>query len=710
MSPKAAANTPAPAVSSPDQLRNVVLVGHSGSGKTTLFHHLIAATTDGYRPSPEPPERSVSLSVATVPNDGTVLTMIDAPGYPDFVGELRAGLRAADAALFVVSAADGVDAATQMLWQECAAVGMPRMVVVTKLDVARADFEDTVAICQRVFGDGVMPVYLPLHGDDEAIIGNLGLLTQTVSDYSNPEGHEVYDARARQVQEAEDRHRELIEGKRADLMEAIIEESEDDTLLDRYLGGEEIDTKTVISDLLVAVARGSFHPVVPVSTQTGVGTQELLYLLAAAFPAPTRHPLPAVTTPDGEPLPPLQCDPEGPLVAEVVRTTTDPYVGRISLVRVFSGTLAPDAVVHVSGHLDRFASHELEGHDEHDDEERVGLLSSPLDDVLRPRERALAGEVVVVAKLGHAETSDTLSDKDRPALVEPWVLPEALLPVAIRSVSNADEDKLAGALQRLVAEDPTMRLERSAETHQVVLWTMGQAHVDLLMQRLEERYGVKVESEPLRVALRETFTTAAEGQGRNVKQSGGHGQYAVCQLTVEPLERGAGFEFVDKVVGGAVPRQFIPSVEKGVRAQLEKGVLAGYPVVDVRVTLHDGKAHSVDSSDMAFQTAGSLALRDAASPQTVTLLEPVDTVTVLVADEYVGPVMTDLQTRRGRVLASQPDDSGRTTIHAEVPQTEITRYAIDLRSVSHGTGSFTREPLRYEPLPAHLVTRYLREE
>lgn len=700
MSPKAVQPPPAPAVTSPDQLRTVVLVGHSGSGKTTLFEHLLGVTAPGRRPPGEEPARSVALCAATVQNDATVLTLIDTPGYPDFVGELRAGLRAADAALFVVSAADGVDAATTMLWQECAAVGLPRAIAVTKLDAGRADFEDTVAICQRVFGEGVMPVYLPLHGEDEAVIGNLGLLTQQLHDYSGG---------TRQVRDAEDKHRELIEGKRADLIEAVIQESEDDTLLERYLGGEEVELDTLVSDLLTAVARGTFHPVIPVSTQTGVGTHELLYLLAAAFPPPTLHPLPAATTPDGEPLPPLACDPEAPLVAEVVRTTTDPYVGRVSLVRVFSGTLVPDTVVHVSGHLDRFAARDLEEHAEHDEDERVGLLSSPLGDSLRPKERAIAGELVVVAKLSRAETSDTLSDKDAPALIEPWVLPDALLPVAIHAVSSSDEDKLAGALQRLVAEDPTMRLERSSETHQVVLWTMGQAHVDLLLARLAERYGVEVASEPLRVALRETFTTQAQGHGRNVKQSGGHGQYAVCEVTVEPLERGAGFEFVDKVVGGSVPRQFIPSVEKGVRAQLGKGVLAGYPVVDVRVTLTEGKAHSVDSSDMAFQTAGALAIRDAASPQTVTLLEPVDAVTVVVADEYVGAVMTDLQTRRGRVLASQPDDSGLTTISAEVPQTEITRYAIDLRSVSHGTGTFTREPLRYEPLPGHLAARHLPE-
>jgi len=628
-----------------------------------------------------------------------VLNLIDTPGYPDFVGELRAGLRAADAALFVVSAADGVDGATTLLWQECAAIGMPRAVAVTKLDANRADFEDTVAICQRVFGEGVMALYLPLHGDNEAVIGNLGLLSQQIYDYSS--GRLVEKA-------AEARHRELIEAGRSDLIEAIIQESEDDTLLDRYLAGDEIDVDVVAADLLTAVSRGRFYPVVPVSTETGVGTHELLELLTTAFPPPTLHPLPAVTTPGGDPWPPLECDPAGPLVAEVIRTTSDPYVGRVSVVRVFSGTLRPDSVLHVSGHLARFAAGErFAGHPGHDDEERVGLLSSPLGEQLRLKSQAIAGDVCVVAKLTKAETTDTLSDKTAPALIEPWMFPDALLPVAITAVTKSDEDKLAGALARLVAEDPTMRLEHNAETHQVILWTMGQAHVDVLLTRLRDRYGVKVDSEPLRMPLRETFIGAAKGHGRHVKQSGGHGQYAICDLTVEPLERGAGFEFVDKVVGGAVPRQFIPSVEKGVRAQLEKGCLAGFPMVDLRVTLTDGKSHSVDSSDMAFQTAGALALRDAASPQTMTLLEPIDSVVVVVADEYVGAVMTDLQMRRGRVVGTEPDTSGRTTVTAEVPAAEITRYAIDLRSVSHGTGTFSRAALSYQPMPPNLLKAHL---
>jgi elongation factor G len=699
MSAKAFASNHVPQVGAPAEIRNVVLVGHSGAGKTTLFEHLVAATTADYRAKPVLDDRSVQLAVASLSHQGVAVNLIDTPGYPDFVGELRAGLRAADAALFVVSAADGVDGATMLLWEECAAVGMPRAVAVTKLDAVRADFEDTLAVCQRVFGEGVMPLYLPLHGDDEAIIGNLGLLSQQIYDYSS--GQMVNHP-------SDETHQELIEGYRTDLIEAIIQESEDDTLLDRYLGGEEVDIDVVEADLLTAVSRGRFHPVIPVSTESGVGTAELLHLLTAAFPPPTLHPLPAAMTPNGRPMSPLQCDPEGPLVAEVVRTTSDPYVGRVSIVRVFSGTLRPDSVVHVSGHLDRLSAGErLAGHAGHDEDERVGLLSSPLGDVLRPKAIAIAGDVCVVAKLTRAETTDTLSSKDYPALVEPWIFPDPLLPVAITAVTKSDEDKLAGALARLVAEDPTMRLEHNPETQQVILWTMGQAHVDVLLERLRERYGVNVETETLRAALRETFMTEAKGHGRHIKQSGGHGQYAVCDVIVEPLERGSGFEFVDKVVGGTVPRQFIPSVEKGIRTQLERGCLAGFPMVDLRVTLTGGKAHSVDSSDMAFQTAGALALKDAASTETVTLLEPVDSVTVVVSDEYVGAVMTDLQTRRGRVVGTEPDTSGRSTVRAEVPQTEITRYAIDLRSVSHGTGVFTRTPRGYEPMPPNLVKNHL---
>ncbi|MEP6630457.1 MAG: elongation factor G, partial [Lapillicoccus sp.] len=598
-------SSPAPQPRTPEDIRNVVLVGPGGAGKSTLFDHLVAARVPGRRPHEGERDRSVGLSVAAFESNGLTVNLIDAPGSPDFVGELRAGLRAADAAVFVVSAADEIDGATALLWQELAAVGLPRAIAVSKLDLPRSDYDDTIARCQRVFGDA-QALYLPLHDADRAVVGSLGLLSQRAFDSTSGE---------RVERDPDPGEAAAVAERRGPLIEAIIEESEDDTLLDRYLEGEEISTGTVVEDLKAAIGKGSFFPLVPISPATGVGLEELLEVIEQGFPSPAGRPVPAAYSPVGASLPAATCDPDGPLLAEVFRTTSDPYIGRLSLVRVFSGRLRPDDVVHVSGHLGEFVArrggHPVEGHGDHDDDERVGPLSSPLDDATRPRGPAIAGEIVLVSKLSHAETSDTLSAKDRPALVEPWVLPDPLLPIAIHASNKRDEDKLAQALQRVVAEDVTMRMEHNPETHQVVLWTMGQAHVDEILSRLRQRHGVEVEAEPFRTALRETFVRTCSVQGRHVKQSGGHGQYAVCRLEIEPLERGAGIEFVDKVVGGSVPRQFVPSVEKGARIQLEKGVLSGYPVVDVRITLTDGKAHSVDSSDMAFQTAAALALKEA---------------------------------------------------------------------------------------------------
>ncbi len=710
----------APAADQPSSIRNVVLVGHTGAGKTTLVESLLVATgtinragrveegttVSDFEEAELRQQRSVSLSLAPLeqspphdpaaPPKGIKVNLLDTPGYADFVGDLRAGLRAADAALFVVSAADGIDGTTQMLWEECAAVGMPRAIVVTKLDHHRADFDEMVAVCQRVFGDGVLPLYLPLHADDGTPGGLIGLLSQRIFDYSDGE---------RTERDPDDEHLPLIEQARNTLIEGIISESEDESLMDRYLSGEGIDIKLLIEDLEKAVARGSFHPVLATAlTPAGFGTAELLEVVTQAFPSPLEHPLPPVTTPDGKPRGPLTCDPAGPLVAEVVKTTSDPYVGRISLVRVFSGTLRPDATVHVSGH---FATDR--GHEDHDVDERVGALTSPLGKTQRTIAECIAGDICAAAKLTRAETGDTLSGKDDPLLVEPWVMPEPLLPVAVVAHSKADEDKLSLGLSRLVAEDPTMRLEMSQETKQLVLWCMGEAHVDVLLDRLKNRYGVAVDSIPLRVSLRETFATSAKGHGRHVKQSGGHGQFGVCDIEVEPLPEGSGFEFVDKVFGGSVPRQFIPSVEKGIRAQMDKGVVAGYPVVDIRVTLVDGKAHSVDSSDMSFQMAGSQALKEAAAAAKVDLLEPVDEVSILISDEYVGGVMGDLSSRRGRVLGTEPVGVGRTLIKAEVPQYELTRYAIDLRSLSHGTGTFTRRYVRHEPMPSNLAGKVKEE-
>jgi elongation factor G len=666
----------------PDEIRNVVLVGPSSGGKTTLLEALLVhsgaltragtvaegTTVSDYENGERSHGRSMSLAVAPLVHRGVKVNLIDTPGYADFVGELRAGLRAADCALFVTAANEPIDAVTTLLWRECADVGMPRAVVVTKLDHARADYAGVLAAAQAAFrstGDKVLPLYIPVMSGTE-VTSLVGLLTDGADD-------EHADARGA-----------LIEG--------IIEESEDEGLMDRYLEGEVVTEEALLEDLHRAMARGTFFPVVPACSVSGVGCAELLDLMVRGFPSPSEHPNPETFTPAGRAADPITCDPDGPLVAEVVKTASDPYVGRISLVRVFSGTLDPDRPVHVSGHLTSFFGSES-GHADHDDDERIGALSFPFGQNLQPANRVVAGDIASVGRLTRAETGDTLSSVEDPRVLRPWSLPTPLLPVGIEAATKSDEDKLSTALSRLAAEDPSLRVDMGSE--QLVLWTMGEAHADAALERLEDRFGVSVHKVDVVVPLRETVAKPAKALGRHVKQSGGHGQYAVCEIEVEPLPRGSGFEFAERVVGGVVPRQFIPSVEKGVRAQMERGC-DGHPMVDIKVTLVGGKAHSVDSSDMAFQSAGALALREAAQAAGVVTLEPYDEIEVTVPDDLVGTVMSDLASRRGRVLGQDAAD-GMAVVRAHVPATELVRYAIDLRSATHGTGTFTRTFASYEP-------------
>ncbi|MCL1842170.1 MAG: elongation factor G, partial [Propionibacteriaceae bacterium] len=572
---------------------------------------------------------------------------------------------------------------------ECRRVGMPRAVVITKLDTEHADFDAAVESVREAFGDGVHPAYIPLRSAGNEIIGNLSLLTRRTHDYSS--GSRV--ARDSTPEEAE-----LIENYRADYVESIITESEDEALMESYFNGDDLPTDSVVDDLMKAMYHGTFYPVLPVMT-SGVGVEELIGLINRGFPTPMRRQLPDAKTLTGDDVELGEISADGPLVAQVIKTTSDPFAGRLSLVRIFSGTLKADATVQIAGRKALFGLEINEHHPDHAETERIGALSAPAGQELVAKTQALAGELVYVGKLSKAETGDTLSSTDRPCVLRPWTPPKPLLPSAVRALSRNDEDKLAAALARLVVEDSSVQLVRQEGTDQLLLWSMGQAHSDLLMARLKDRYGVNVTTEPIKVALRETFIAPSEAQGRHVKQSGGHGQYGVCHIRVEPLERGAGFEFVDQVVGGAVPRQFIPSVEKGVRAQLEKGTISGYPMVDIRVILDDGKSHPVDSSDMAFQSAGSLALKEAAKPEKVALLEPLDDVTVTVGDEYLGAVMTDLGNRRGQLLGTDAGEPGTTVVRAIVPQSELNRYAIDLRGLARGSGSFTRAFHGYELMP-----------
>lgn len=666
----------------PARIRNVALVGHSGSGKSMLVEALLAATgaitrmgsiSEGTTVSDADPsaihqQRSVTLSVAPILIGDIKVNLIDTPGYTDFTGELRAGLRAADAALFVVSAVEGIDGATVALWSECEKIRLPRAVVISKLDHPRADFSAAVERCREAFGESVLPLYVPA-------VGNAGLIG-------------VLHGAAEELTPTVD-----VEAVRDALLEGIIAESEDETLMDRYLGGEELPLPDLINDLETAVSRGSFFPVMPTSAETGLGLPELMALLTDAMPSPLERTPPAAMTLDGSSLKTLHCDPAGRLAAEVVRTTVDPFLGRVCLVRVFSGTLREDSSIHIGGRglADR-------GHEDHDADERITHLYSPVGSGLKAVPECIAGDICAISKLASAETGDTVSDREAPLLIETWNMPEPLMPIAVEGASRSDEDALAKSIGKVAAADPTLRLERNPDTHQLILWCMGEAHAEVIMDRLRNQ-GVKLQTVDIITPLRETFASKATGHGRHVKQSGGHGQFAICDIEVEPLARGEGFAFTDKIVGGVIPGTFVTSVEKGVRAQMLKGVSAGFPVVDIKVTLVGGKTHSVDSSDAAFQAAGALALREAAAAAKIQLLEPVSSVVISVPDEYVGAVMSDLSGRRGRVNGTNATDNEGTEILAEVPDQELLRYAIELRALTAGTGHFRRSYLRHEPLP-----------
>ncbi|MBP2368752.1 elongation factor G [Pseudonocardia parietis] len=689
------------AVTDPALVRNVALVGPSGAGKTTLAEMLLAragaisragSVTEGstvcdHDAAAVRQHRSVGLTLAPLRWRDVTVNLLDTPGYGDFRGELLAGFRAADAALFVLPASEGRDGTlepgTVTLWEECA--GIPRAVVLTRCDSARADIEATVAACRDAFGPGVVPIRLPVRDGAGDLTGLHDLLA--VPDGTGPPGAD--DARSA-------------------LIEQIIEQSEDEDLLERYLGGEDLPAAALAAGVHTALLRGSFHPVVPVSAAGAAGADELLDLLLSAFPAPAERTPPDPVEPyPAEPGPAaLRADPEGPLVAEVVHTGADPYVGRICLVRVFSGTLRPDSAVHVGGPVPtaRDGAGVEDPRDEapRESDERIGRIHSPLGAVLRETGACVAGDLCAVPRL-EAAVGDVLSDPAHPVHLAARSRPEPLLPIAVAARDRADEDAVARGLARLVATDPGLRLERDPETHQTVLWCAGEAHADVALGRLRDS-GVEVDLEEVRVPLRVTPAGPGRATGRHVKQSGGHGQYAVCHVEFTPGEPGSGLEFSSAVVGGAVPTQYVPSVEKGIRAQLERGLPAAegeplHPVVDVVARLVDGKAHSVDSSDAAFQTAGALAVRAAAQVCGLRLLEPVDEVRIRVRDEHLGAVLGDLSARRGKVLATEPDGAGHTDVRAEVPRAELLRHAVDLRSLTAGTGFAARSFARWSERP-----------
>jgi elongation factor G len=677
-------------------IRNVVLVGHGGAGKTTLGEALLFASgatnrmgkvEDGTTASDHDPEevrRGISVSLSLLPFEwnGVKVNLLDTPGYADFIGDVKGALRGTDAVLFVVSAVDGVQVQTEMIWEMAAEAGLPRAIVVNKLDRERASFERTLDQLVKAFGTQVAPVQLPI-GEEHEFSGLMDLLSRRAYRYPSAakgdEGDWPEDLTAK------------AEPYRERLTESVAEA--DDNLLEKYLEEGELSAGEIVRGVKAGLAQAKFAPVLVTAAARPIGADRLATFIAEAFPSPLDRP-PVTATMKGGDTKELPPDPGGAPAAFVFKTVSDPFVGRITLFRVFSGRVRPDSSVF---------------NPRANSEERIGQLFTMRGKDHETVAEVQAGDIGAVAKLAHTGTGDTLTSKADALVLPPLQMPEPLLAMAIEPKTKGDEDKLSTALHRIQDDDPTLRVDRSEETHETVMYGMGEAHIDTMIERMKRKFGVDVVTRPAKVPYKETIKTKVAATGRHVKQSGGHGQYGIANIEVEPLPRGGGFEYVDKIFGGSIPNQFIPSVEKGVVKTMTEGVVTPYPMVDIRVTLVDGKFHAVDSSDMAFQIAGALALKDAAAKAGVALLEPIVEVEIVVPEDYTGEIMGDLNSKRGRILGMEGTGAGTQRIRALVPQAEMTRYAIDLRSMTHGRGVFGQKFDHYEEVPSHLAEKVIEE-
>jgi elongation factor G len=677
----------------PEAIRNVALVGHGGSGKTTLTEALLhrsgaigrqgrvedSSTVTDFEPEEHKRGLSISVGLAPIEWEGHKINLLDCPGYADFAPEAIAAMRVADLAVFVVSAVEGVEVQTEAMWKAAAELGLPRLIFINKLDRERASFERTLEQLQAAFGAGVAPLELPI-GEEASFCGVADLLSDTGITYESgvPTTGPIPDHMAAREHSV---HDSLVEG-------IVVA---DDDLMERYLEGEIPSVKQLEDTLAHGVASAQVFPVVCGSAAKEIALDRLASFVCEIGPSPLdRRPV-QVTAGSGTAE--VSPDPAGQPLAWVWKTIVDRHVGKISLFKVLSGSIkADDTLVNARTHTDErlHAPFTLRG------KEQQSVDELPV------------GDIGAVAKLADVVTGDTLAPKGTPVVVPPIVPPEPALIIGIRPRSKGDEDKLMTALHRLQEEDPVLTLRRDDETHQTLLGGMGETHLAIVTERLARKFGVEVETEPVVVPYRETVTGAADAEGKYKKQTGGHGQYGVANIRMEPRERGTGFEFVDRIVGGAIPRQFIPAVQKGVEEAMGSGGVHGWPVVDVQVTLVDGKYHSVDSSEMSFKMAGSLAFREAMEKTGPILLEPISRLEVYVPSTFQGDVMGDLNGRRGRVQGTEAGNDGESIVTALVPTSEILRYAIDLRSMTGGRGRFHAEHDHYDPLPSHLwggVTR-----
>jgi elongation factor G len=663
-----------------EKIRNVAIVGHGGSGKTMLVEHLLytagaadrVGTVDaGNTQSDFDPleiRRKISLSASIVPLEwhGCKINLIDVPGYPDFIGDLHSVARVVEAMIIVCEAKADLDVGFELAWEVAEEHGLAKCIFVNKLERDNADFPGLIETLHERYGRKVVSTQIPI-GHQAAFSGVLDLLNMKV--YKGKDrGVEIEEIPSGYTEEAEER--------REKMMDAAAEG--DDDLAMKYLEGEQLSEDEIEHGLLIGIETGRVVPVLLGSAMSGIGVATLLDRIVGELPSPVDMPK---TFDD---LGAIVPDESAPLVAFAFKTTADPYVGKINYLRIFRGTL----------HADDVATNTTREFDE-----RLHNLFYPHGKGQEVATKVSAGDICAVAKLAHTGTGDTLSSPKDKVQLPPIAFPEPIYRVAVVPTTKADEDKLGPAITRLLEEDPTFRHSRDATAHQDIFEGMGDIHLDTVIEKLKSKFGVQVKTEDAKVPYRETVKSGTKAQGRHKRQTGGKGQFGDCWIELEPLERGSGFQFENKVVGGAIPKNFIPAIEKGIREAMEHGFVAGYPAVDFKVTVYDGSYHDVDSSEAAFKTAGALAIRAAVEKASPIVLEPLMDVEVVVPDEAVGDVVGDLNGRRGRLQGMEPAAPGKTAIKAVVPMATMMRYALDLRSITKGRGRFRQSVQGYEELP-----------
>jgi elongation factor G len=629
-------------------------------------------TTSDYDPLEVERHMGINLSLLPIEWQGVKLNLVDTPGYADFAGEVRSGLRVTEGAIVVICAASGVEVGTERVWGDSEKANLPRLIFVNKMDRDNANFLSTLEGIQAKLSPRCLPLQLPI-GSQSDFQGIIDLVTM-----------KAYTGAASQEAEIPSTLQEQAEASREKLIEAVVEI--DDELINKYLEGETINNEEIFTAIKKSTIAGKLVPVFVGSALQGIGTQQFLNSICYCLPSPEeKDAFTAKSVSTGE-QEEVKTNSDSPLASLVFKTSADPYVGKLSYFRVYSGVITSNSQVWNANKKGM---------------ERIGQLFTMLGKNQQPVQQVAAGDIGAVARLNVTTTGDTLCSREHPVIFSGIEFPEANFSMAIQPQTKGDLDKMSTVLPRICEEDPSLQTRREADTNEFIISGVGDSHLEIVKGKMRRKFGVEVKLDPPKIPYKETITMSTKAEYKHKKQSGGHGQYGHVLLELEPLPRGGGFEFAEKIFGGAIPQNYIPSVEKGVNEAKQEGILAGYPVVDVKVTLYDGSFHSVDSSDIAFKIAGAQALKKGLSQGQPVLLEPIMNLTITVPDTYTGDIASDLNTKRGRVLGMNPGD-GVNVIEAQAPYAELIRYAIDLRSMTQGRGHFAMEFDHYEEVPAHL--------